>query len=173
MLFPTTLVGSYPQPEWLIDRKKLAGRFPPRVRAKELWRIAEPYLAEAAGGPAHLVLDPLYGVPAAAAAQALGPGGRLVNLGSSADATAPMESAALRSSSLRVLGYTNNELSTELRREALTHVVQEAAAGRLTVEHERVPLADVTAAWARQVAGQAGGRIVLIPEPVPLDSQET
>src|SRR5918997_1842667 len=47
MLFPTTLVGSYPQPEWLIDRKKLAGRFPPRVRAKELWRIAEPQLAEA------------------------------------------------------------------------------------------------------------------------------
>src|SRR6202007_2513063 len=47
MLFPTTLVGSYPQPEWLIDRKKLAGRFPPRVRARELWRIPEPYLAEA------------------------------------------------------------------------------------------------------------------------------
>jgi len=47
MLFPTTLVGSYPQPEWLIDRKKLAGRFPPRVRAKELWRIPEPFLTEA------------------------------------------------------------------------------------------------------------------------------
>src|SRR3982750_3107203 len=47
MLFPTTLVGSYPQPEWLIDRGKLAGRFPPRVRAKELWRIPEPWLAEA------------------------------------------------------------------------------------------------------------------------------
>jgi len=47
MLFLTTLVGSYPQPEWLIDRKKLAGRFPPRVRAKELWRIAEPFLAQA------------------------------------------------------------------------------------------------------------------------------
>ena len=47
MLFPTMLVGSYPQPEWLIDRKKLAGRFPPRVRAKELWRIPEPWLAEA------------------------------------------------------------------------------------------------------------------------------
>src|SRR5207302_6912531 len=47
MLFPTTLVGSYPQPEWLIDRKKLAGRFPPRVRAKELWRVPEPRLAEA------------------------------------------------------------------------------------------------------------------------------
>ena len=47
MLFPTTLVGSYPQPEWLIDRQRLAGRFPPRVRARELWRVPEPYLAEA------------------------------------------------------------------------------------------------------------------------------
>ena len=47
MLLPTTLVGSYPQPEWLIDRKRLAGRFPPRVRARELWRIPEPFLAEA------------------------------------------------------------------------------------------------------------------------------
>ena len=47
MLFPTTLVGSYPQPEWLIDRQKLAGRFPPRVRARELWRVPEAFLAEA------------------------------------------------------------------------------------------------------------------------------
>ena len=47
MLFPTTLVGSYPQPEWLIDRKKLAGRFPPRVRARELWRVEPAFLQEA------------------------------------------------------------------------------------------------------------------------------
>ncbi len=47
MLFPTTLVGSYPQPDWLIDRKKLAGRFPPRVRALELWRVPERWLKEA------------------------------------------------------------------------------------------------------------------------------
>ena len=47
MLLPTMLVGSYPQPEWLIDRAKLAGRFPPRVRARELWRIPEALLAEA------------------------------------------------------------------------------------------------------------------------------
>ncbi|MGH7307355.1 MAG: 5-methyltetrahydropteroyltriglutamate--homocysteine methyltransferase [Candidatus Rokuibacteriota bacterium] len=45
--FLTTLVGSYPQPDWLIDRARLAGRFPPRVRARELWRIAEPWLAQA------------------------------------------------------------------------------------------------------------------------------
>ena len=47
MLFPTTLVGSYPQPDWLIDRQKLAGRFPPRVRARELWRVPDPWLAQA------------------------------------------------------------------------------------------------------------------------------
>jgi 5-methyltetrahydropteroyltriglutamate--homocysteine methyltransferase len=46
-LLPTTIVGSYPQPEWLIDRSKLAGRFPPRVRARELWRIPPEYLEEA------------------------------------------------------------------------------------------------------------------------------
>jgi 5-methyltetrahydropteroyltriglutamate--homocysteine methyltransferase len=46
-LFPTSLVGSYPQPEWLIDRAKLAGRFPPRVRAKELWRVAPEFLDQA------------------------------------------------------------------------------------------------------------------------------
>jgi 5-methyltetrahydropteroyltriglutamate--homocysteine methyltransferase len=47
MLFPTTLVGSYPQPDWLIDRDKLAGRFPPRVRAQELWRVEKSFLKEA------------------------------------------------------------------------------------------------------------------------------
>jgi len=46
-ILPTTLVGSYPQPDWLIDRAKLAGRFPPRVRAKELWRIAPERLEQA------------------------------------------------------------------------------------------------------------------------------
>ena len=47
MLFPTSLVGSYPQPDWLIDREKLAGRFPPRVRARELWRVQPEYLDQA------------------------------------------------------------------------------------------------------------------------------
>jgi 5-methyltetrahydropteroyltriglutamate--homocysteine methyltransferase len=46
-LIPTTLIGSYPQPDWLIDRDRLLGTLPPRVRAKELWRIPEPYLAQA------------------------------------------------------------------------------------------------------------------------------
>ena len=46
-LLPTSFVGSYAQPDWLIDRKKLAGRFPPRVRAKELWRVAPEFLDQA------------------------------------------------------------------------------------------------------------------------------
>src|SRR4051812_31814160 len=47
MLLPTSLVGSYPQPEWLIDRKKLGGRLPPRTRAKELWRLSPEFLEQA------------------------------------------------------------------------------------------------------------------------------
>ena len=46
-LLPTSLVGSYAQPDWLIDREKLAGRFPPRTRMKELWRVPEDYLEQA------------------------------------------------------------------------------------------------------------------------------
>jgi 5-methyltetrahydropteroyltriglutamate--homocysteine methyltransferase len=46
-LLPTSLVGSYAQPDWLIDRARLAGRFPPRVRARELWRVAPEWLEEA------------------------------------------------------------------------------------------------------------------------------
>src|SRR5579863_1539738 len=47
MLLPTSLVGSYPQPDWLIDRGRLADRFPPRVRARELWRVAPEFLEQA------------------------------------------------------------------------------------------------------------------------------
>jgi 5-methyltetrahydropteroyltriglutamate--homocysteine methyltransferase len=43
----TTVVGSYPQPGWLIDRERLGERLPPRVRARELWRVPEPFLEEA------------------------------------------------------------------------------------------------------------------------------
>jgi len=46
-LITTTVVGSYPQPDWLIDREKLRSRLPPRVRSAELWRIEDPYLEDA------------------------------------------------------------------------------------------------------------------------------
>ncbi len=57
-MLPTSLVGSYAQPEWLIDRSKLAKQFPPRVRARELWRIDPQWLEEAQDDATRLaVLD--------------------------------------------------------------------------------------------------------------------
>ena len=109
-------------------------------------------------GPVDLVVDPLFGVPAAAALRVLRPHGRLVNLGGSAAETSPIDSSTLRSRSLRLLGYTNNDLTPEQRAGALTHVVDEVLAGRLTAAHEPVPLVDVTGVW-----NHAGDRIVLIP----------
>jgi 5-methyltetrahydropteroyltriglutamate--homocysteine methyltransferase len=53
-VLPTTVVGSYPQPDWLIDRANLKGRLPPRVRAREIWRVAENFL-EAAQDDATLI----------------------------------------------------------------------------------------------------------------------
>jgi 5-methyltetrahydropteroyltriglutamate--homocysteine methyltransferase len=46
-LLPTSLVGSYPQPDWLIDRQKLGHQMPPRVRAAELWRVVPEWLEQA------------------------------------------------------------------------------------------------------------------------------
>ena len=46
-LLPTTVVGSYPQPEWLVDRDMLGSRLPPRVRAKEIWRVPPQHLEQA------------------------------------------------------------------------------------------------------------------------------
>jgi NADPH:quinone reductase len=119
--------------------------------------------AAACDGPADLVLDPLFGPPAAAAARTLRPGGRLVNLGSSAAETSPLDSSTLRSRSLRLLGYTNNSLTREQRAAALTTVAEHAVRGALTIRHEVVPLAEAGAAWQRQADGRADGRIVLTP----------
>jgi 5-methyltetrahydropteroyltriglutamate--homocysteine methyltransferase len=46
-MLTTTIVGSYPQPDWLIDRERLGSRLPPRVRARELWRVDEQFLEQA------------------------------------------------------------------------------------------------------------------------------
>jgi 5-methyltetrahydropteroyltriglutamate--homocysteine methyltransferase len=56
VLFPTSLVGSYPQPDWLIDRGRLGGRFPPRIRATELWRVSPDYLQQAQDDAALLAI---------------------------------------------------------------------------------------------------------------------
>src|SRR5215471_16431932 len=47
VLMPTTLVGSFPQPNWLVRRDVMLTSAPPRVRLKKIWRVEEPYLEEA------------------------------------------------------------------------------------------------------------------------------
>jgi NADPH:quinone reductase-like Zn-dependent oxidoreductase len=119
---------------------------------------------EAADGPMDLVLDTLFGVPAAAAARALGRGGRLVNLGSAAAETSPLDSSTLRGKSLRILGYTNNELTPEQRAAAITDIAALATRGQLAVAHQTAPLEEAARMWQLQAKGLADGRIVLVPE---------
>ncbi|MFI5909815.1 zinc-binding alcohol dehydrogenase family protein [Dactylosporangium sp. NPDC051541] len=120
-------------------------------------------LRAALDGPLDLILDPLFGIPAAAALQVLQPGGRLVNLGGSASPTAPFDSATLRSGSLKILGYTNNSLTKPERAETIRTIATHAAAGRLTVTYEPVPLAEASSAWSAQSTGSATSRLVLLP----------
>lgn len=109
-----------------------------------------------------LVVDPVCGAAASAALQVLGEGGRLVNLGSAGGPTATFASAALRSGSQSVLGYTNTSLTPAARAEALTRVLGLAADGRCTVRHQTVPLEDVARAWQR-AEQPTGGRVVVVP----------
>jgi NADPH:quinone reductase-like Zn-dependent oxidoreductase len=120
-------------------------------------------LEEAAGGPADVVVDTVFGVAATAASRVLAPFGRLVNIGGLAGDTAEFSSAVLRSRTASVLGYTNALLSAAQRRAALDAVFAHAAAGRIGVAHEIVPLAEVGDAWRRQASGQAGVRLVVTP----------
>ena len=126
------------------DVAELAGRF-----------------ADASDGPSELIIDPLFGPPAAAALRTTRRYGRLVQLGSAAAETAPIDSSTLRSRSLCLLGYTNNELTPDQRADALNAVLSHAAAGRLTMDYEPVPLDGIAPAWSRVARGEAPVRIVV------------
>lgn len=117
---------------------------------------------DAAGGELDVVHDPLWGAPAAAAVEALGVGGRLVQLGQSAGAEATLSSASIRGRHLNVLGYLNFLVPADVRRDAYRTLVEHAVAGRLAVEIERLPLAQVADAWER-VQGSAHRKLVLVP----------
>ncbi|TCO32414.1 NADPH:quinone reductase-like Zn-dependent oxidoreductase [Kribbella steppae] len=118
-------------------------------------------LAEATGGAVDVVVDPVFGAVATAASRLLAPGGRLVNLGGASGDEATFSSALLRSRTASILGYTNNAITPDQRRDALTAVLRHAETGAIAVAHETVPLPDITAAWHRQSAGQTAGRLVL------------
>jgi NADPH:quinone reductase-like Zn-dependent oxidoreductase len=119
-------------------------------------------IAAACEGPLHLVIDPVWGLPAEAAVRVLAAEGRLVNIGSAAGPTVRFESAILRSRLHAILGYTNNALTHEQKAEALTEILTHAAAGRCTVERETVPLVRAAEAWERQAAC-ARRKLILVP----------
>ena len=119
-------------------------------------------LAGACGGDADVVVDPVFGAAATAASRVLAPSGRLVNLGGASGDTAEFSSAVLRSRSADVLGYTNNALTPAQRAAAVDAVLGHAAAGRLAVEHEVLPMSRVAEAWERTAAG--GTRRVVVPD---------
>ena len=120
-------------------------------------------LRDACGGSADVVVDPLAGIPGTAGALVLATGGRLVNLGSAAGPSLSVDSAALRSRSAAVLGYTNTSLTDARRREVFGTVLAHAAAGRLEVTHDVVPLESAPAAWDNAARGTASGRVVVTP----------
>jgi NADPH:quinone reductase-like Zn-dependent oxidoreductase len=120
--------------------------------------------ALAAHGPYDVVLDPVFGISAEAASRCLAEHGRLVNLGGAGSDRATYSSAVLRARTASILGYTNNALTAEQRREAITAVLGHAAVGRIRLAFDVHPLADVEEVWARIAVGEGGGpRSVLVP----------
>ncbi len=108
-----------------------------------------------------LVVDPVWGAPAQAAAAVLRPGGRLVNLGDSAGPTASFASAMIRSRRLEILGYTNLALTWDEQTAALGEILRLVQAGSLRMEPEVVAADQATEGWQRQATGQARSRVVV------------
>jgi NADPH:quinone reductase-like Zn-dependent oxidoreductase len=114
-------------------------------------------------GPYDVVVDPVFGIASVAASRNLAERGRLVNLGGSAGDEATYSSAVLRSRTASVLGYTNNGITRDQRREAITAVLGHAATGRIRLQYDVSRLADVEQVWSRLASGEADGRSVLVP----------
>ncbi|WP_148575532.1 quinone oxidoreductase family protein [Nocardioides caldifontis] len=144
------------------DRARAAGADRVVLLTDDEGQLAARFEA-ALGGTADVVVDPVFGTPASAAARVLSPAGRLVNLGGSAGDRATFSSAMLRSGSLDLRGYTNNALTPAQRREALTALLRHAEDGAVAVAHDARPLSEVADAWRVQQAQDAGVRLVLVP----------
>ena len=130
-------------------------------------RLGERYrqivgLAEAACGRIDVVIDPLWGEPAAAAIDAASFGARVVHLGASASAHATISSAAVRGKTLAIMGHTNFAAPPEIKAEAYRRMAQAAVRGELRMEVHKMPLEQVEEAW-RQLQASAHRKIVLVP----------
>ncbi len=117
---------------------------------------------DAAGGAVDLVIDPLWGSPGLAALKALRAGGRLVQLGQAAGAEISLPSSAVRGQQLTILGHTNFAVPWEVKARAFQTMARHAAAGRLVVAYETLPLEETPQAWHRQ-ASSPGRKLILLP----------
>lgn len=99
-----------------------------------------------------LVIDPLWGDPLVAALAAAAPGARIVQIGQSAGAEASVPSGAVRGKMLDLLGYTNLRVARETLADGYRTLVGHAAAGRIRIDLECVPLEQGADAWRRQAA---------------------
>ena len=119
-------------------------------------------LKEACGddGPT-LVIDPLWGDPLVAALAAAAPGARIVQIGQSAGAEAAVPSGSVRGKMLDLLGYTNLRVPHDVLADGYRTLVGHAAAGRVRVDLEQVPLDQGADAWRRQ-AGGADAKLVIV-----------
>jgi NADPH2:quinone reductase len=124
--------------------------------------LVERLRAACGGDGPTLIFDPLWGEPAAAAAEVAARGARIVQLGQSAGATAPVTSAAIRFKGLEILGYSDFNVPREILEVEYARLVQHATAGDIEVDVEQVPLADVADAWSRQASGP-GRKLVVVP----------
>jgi NADPH:quinone reductase-like Zn-dependent oxidoreductase len=116
----------------------------------------------AAGGPLDVVFDPLWGLPLMAATMACGQSARIVHLGQSAGPEATLTSAIVRGRQLTIIGHANPSTPLEERTQAFLALAEHAAAGRIRLDTEELPLSAIGSAWARQV-GSPHVKLVLIP----------
>jgi NADPH2:quinone reductase len=120
-------------------------------------------IREASGGQLQVVLDPLWGIPGAAAMEALSPHGRFVQVGAAAGNEVVVKSGIVRGRFLSVLGYSNFLMPWEELAAAYRQLVTFAAAGQIKVEFEVLPLEAAPEAWKQQ-ASSPHRKLVLSPQ---------
>jgi NADPH:quinone reductase-like Zn-dependent oxidoreductase len=122
----------------------------------------EAAIREATGDCLDVVVDPLWGEPAVASMKAASDWARVVQLGQSAGAEATLASSTVRGKSLTIMGHTNFGVPREIRAEAYATMAAHAAAGKLRIEVEKIPLEEVEQAFERQKESP-NRKLVLMP----------
>ncbi|HEX2233047.1 MAG TPA: zinc-binding alcohol dehydrogenase family protein [Thermoleophilaceae bacterium] len=122
----------------------------------------EAAIREAAGDRLDVVVDPLWAEPAVAAMKAARKWARIVQLGQSAGAEATIASSTVRGKSLTIMGHSNFAVPLHVRAEAYATMAAHAAAGKLRIDVEKIPLEEVEQAFARQKESP-NHKLVLVP----------